>query len=107
MSVSVASDVGIDIPRDVWLIGSYSAHRHFHALPGTGTMPSMSRKAFFWFEFAVIVGGNVIMLVGQHPYGLIVGAALVGLGCVMLFRSTVRQRKTAEPENSEASRTIH
>jgi hypothetical protein len=63
----------------------------------------MSRKAFFWFEFAILVGGNVVIFLGEQPYGIILGAALVGLGCLMLCLTLIRSRNIAHqaPDRQE------
>jgi len=66
----------------------------------------MSRKAFYWYEFTVLVGGSVIMGLGEQPYGLILGAAMVVLGIVMFCLTIIRARKSPGPVQPEVGRTI-
>ena len=90
----------------------------FHCLPSRdfdfplsplrGYNHGMSRKAFFWYEFSILVGGSVMMFLGQQSCGLIPGALLVGPGCVIVCLSVLRSRKMPEPLEPESagSRTI-
>jgi hypothetical protein len=66
----------------------------------------MSRQAFFWYEFTLVVGGSVITELVGRPWGLILGGALVVLGVVMFCLTVIRSRKTPEPLQPEASQTI-
>jgi len=65
----------------------------------------MSRKAFFWYEFALVVGGSVITELGGQPWGLILGGGLVVLGAVMFCLTVFRPGKMPEAVQPEASRT--
>jgi hypothetical protein len=66
----------------------------------------VSRKAYFWYEFTLIVGGSFLMLVGDQTWGLVSGIACIALGCFMFCLSVIRSRKAHEPLEPEASRAI-
>ena len=63
----------------------------------------MSHSAFFWFEFSLLVGGCFTIEMGEQSYGVIEGAALATLGCVMCWLTVFRSGKTQQPLKTEAS----